>query len=78
MNEEFKYFNIYRSTSYFDNVSGMRPFVSGRLDKTLQNPGKNNFKDLYPPINRELYYAVAAVNGKGQEDKDVDVRKVRF
>lgn len=75
-NEEFKHFNIYRSTSYFDNVSGMRPFVSGKLDKTLQISGTNSFKDLYPPVNTELYYAVTMVNGEGQEGKDVDAKKV--
>ena len=76
VNEEFKHFNIYRSTSYFDNVSGMKPYVSGMLDKLLQNSGTNNFKDLYPPVHTELYYAVTMVNGEGQEDKDVDTKKV--
>ena len=56
---------------------GVTPLVSGKLDKTLQNAGINNFKDLYPPVNTELYYAVTVVNGKGQEEKYVDVKKVR-
>ena len=54
----------------------MRPLVSGKLDKTLQISGTNSFKDLYPPVNTELYYAVAMVNGGGQEGKDVDAKKV--
>ena len=48
---------------------GMTPYVSGERDQSLQNPGKINYKDMYPPGNREFYYAVTVVDGKGQEDK---------
>lgn len=77
-NGEFKHFNIYRSTAYFDNVSGMKPYVSGERDTSLQNPGKNNYKDMYPPVNMELYYAVTVVDGEGQEEKVVEAKKVKF
>lgn len=75
-NGEFKHFNIYRSTLYFNNVAGMTPYVSGERDQSLQNPGKIKYKDLYPPINRELYYAVTVVDGEGQEEKNVQAKKV--
>jgi len=52
---------------------GMTPYVSGERDQSLQNPGKINYKDMYPPGNRELYYAVTVVDGKGQEDKGYGV-----
>ena len=52
--------------------------MSGKLDKFLQNPGTNSYKDLYPPVNMQMYYAVTMVNGEGQEDKDVNAQKVRF
>ena len=61
---------------HFDNVSGMNPHVSGERDKSLQTSRTNSYKDLYPPVNRKLYYAVTLVNGEGQEEEDVDVRKV--
>ncbi|XP_022788297.1 uncharacterized protein LOC111328184 [Stylophora pistillata] len=77
-NSEFSHFNIYRKTTYFDNVSGMTPHVSGRQDPSLQNPGKTSYKDLYPPVNVDLYYAVTMVNGEGQEEKLVDSKKVSF
>ena len=75
-NGEFKHFNIYRSTWYFDNVSGMTPYVSGERDQSLQNPGKIKYMDMYPPINRDLYYAVTVVDGEGQEEKNVQAKKV--
>ena len=78
INDEFKYFNIYRSTSYFRDVNGMSPYVSGKLDKLLQSPGTNSYKDLYPTPNTNWYYAVTMVNGEGQEEKTVDSKKVRF
>lgn len=79
LNEKFKYFNIYRTTSFFRNLNhGLRPFVSGTMDKTLQNAGTDHFKDLYPPINTNLYYAVTVVNGEGQEDENVEPKKVVF
>ena len=55
---------------------GMTPYVSGERDQSLQNPGKINYKDMYPPGNRELYYAVTVVDGEGQEDKAVEAKKV--
>ena len=75
-NGEFKHFNIYRSTWYFDNVSGMTPYVSGEREQSLQNPGKIKYKDMYPPVNRNLYYAVTVVDGEGQEEKNVQAKKV--
>lgn len=54
----------------------MRPYVSGERDISLQNPGKDSFKDLYPPVNTELYYAVTIVDGEGQEEKVVEAKKV--
>ena len=78
INEEFKHFNIYRSTSYFRDVSGMSPYVSGKLDKLLQSPETSSYKDLYPTPNTNWYYAVTMVNGEEQEEKTVDSKKVRF
>lgn len=78
INEEFKHFNIYRSTSYFRDVSGMSPYVSGKLDKLLQSPETNSYKDLYPTPNTNWYYAVTMVNGEGQEEKTVDSKKAIF
>ncbi|XP_020600643.1 uncharacterized protein LOC110039834 [Orbicella faveolata] len=77
-NGEFKHFNIYRSTRYFNNVAGMTPYVSGERDQSLQSPGKIKFKDMYPPVNMELYYAVTVVDGEGQEEKAVEAKKVAF
>ena len=54
----------------------MTPHVSGKRDQSLQNPGKIKYKDMYPPVNRDLYYAVTVVDGKGQEEKNVEVKKV--
>ena len=54
----------------------MTPHVSGEKDQSLQNPGKINYKDMYPPGNTELYYAVTVVDGEGQEDKAVEAKKV--
>jgi len=54
----------------------MTPYVSGERDQSLQNPGKITYKDMYPPGNRELYYAVTVVDGEGQEDKAVEAKKV--
>lgn len=54
----------------------MKPYVSGERDTSLQNPGKNNYKDMYPPVNMELYYAVTVVDGEGQEEKVVEAKKV--
>ena len=48
------------------------------MDKTLQNAGTDHFKDLYPPTNTNLYYAVTVVNGEGQEDENVEPKKVKF
>ena len=76
INEEFKHFNIYRSTSYFRDVNGMRPYVSGKQDKLLQSRETNSYKDLYPTPNTNWYYAVTVVNGNGQEGKIVDAKKV--
>ena len=76
INEEFKHFNIYRSTSYFRDVNVMRPYVSGKLDKLLQSRETNSYKDLYPTPNTNWYYAVTVVNGNGQEGKIVDAKKV--
>ena len=56
----------------------MSPYVSGKLDKLLQSPETNSYKDLYPTPNRNWYYAVTMVNGEGQEEKTVDSKKVRF
>ena len=56
----------------------MSPYVSGKLDKLLQSPETNSYKDLYPTPNTNWYYAVTMVNGKGQEEKTVDSKKVRF
>lgn len=42
----------------------------------LQNFGKNSYKDLYPPVNVELYYAVTMVDGEGQEGEAVKAKKV--
>ena len=78
INEKFKHFNIYRSTSSFRDVNGMSPYVSGKLDKLLQSPETNSYKDLYPTPNTNWYYAVTMVNGEGQEEKTVDSKKVRF
>ena len=61
---------------YFDDVSGMTPYVSGERDQSLQNPGNIKYKDMYPPVNRELYYAVTVVDGEGQEEKKVEAKKV--
>ena len=76
INEEFKHFNIYRSTSYFRDVNGMRPYVSGKLDKLLQSRETNSYKDLYPTPNTNWYYAVTMVNGNGHEGKIVRAKKV--
>ena len=54
----------------------MTPYVSGEQDLSLQNPGKINYKDMYPPGNMELYYAVTVVDGEGQEEKAVEAKKV--
>lgn len=70
VNKEFKRLNIYRSKAFFDNVSGMKPHVS------LQNLELNSFKDLYPPTNTDLYYALTIVDGQGQERKAVEAKKV--
>ena len=56
----------------------MSPYVSGKLDKLLQSPETNSYKDLYPTPNTNWYYAVTMVNGEGQEEKTVDSKKVRF
>lgn len=77
-NSEFSHFNIYRKTTYFNDVSGMTPYVSGRQDASLQNPGKTSYKDLYPPLGVDLYYAVTIVDGEGQQETLVDARKVSF
>ena len=61
---------------YFNNVARMTPYVSGERDQSLQNPGKIKYKDMYPPLNRELYYAVTVVDGEGQEEKNVQAKKV--
>ena len=73
---EFKHFNIYRSTWLFRDVSGMTPLMSGDQDSSLQSPGTYTYKDMYPPANVDLYYAVTIVNGNGQEEKKVDIKKV--
>lgn len=54
----------------------MKPHVSGERDASLQNPGKTSYKDLYPPANVDLYYAVTMVNGEGHEEIFVDAKKV--
>jgi len=54
----------------------MTPYVSGERDRSLQNPGKIKFKDMYPPGNIQLYYAVTVVDGEGQEEKAVQAKKV--
>ena len=63
--------------TYFNDVSGMTPYVSGRQDASLQNPGKTSYKDLYPPLGVDLYYAVTIVDGEGQQETLVDARKVK-
>lgn len=73
---EFKHFNIYRSTLYFHDVSGMTPLMSGNQEPSLQSPATHSYKDMYPPANVDLYYAVTIVNGNGQEETKVDIRKV--
>lgn len=78
LNEKFSYFNIYRSSHHFDDVTGMTPFVSGNMDATLQHPETHSFKDFYPPFDTRLYYAVTMVNGEGQEHKVVDTKEVEF
>ena len=55
----------------------MKPYVSGERDTSLQNPGADSYKDLYPPLNTELYYAVTMVDGEGQEEKAVEAKKVQ-
>ncbi|XP_078373114.1 uncharacterized protein LOC144656754 isoform X1 [Oculina patagonica] len=75
---EFKHFNIYRSTLYFHDVSGMTPLMSGNQEPSLQSPATHSYKDMYPPANVDLYYAVTIVNGNGQEETKVDIRKVMF
>ena len=64
------------STSYFRDVNGMRPYVSGKQGKLLQSQETNSYKDLYPTPNTNWYYAVTVVNGNGQEGKIVDAKKV--
>ena len=54
----------------------MTPYVSGEREQSLQNPGKIKYKDMYPPVNRNLYYAVTVVDGEGQEEKNVQAKKV--
>ena len=54
----------------------MTPHVSGERDQSLQNPGTIKYKDMYPPVNRDLYYAVTVVDGEGQEEKNVQAKKV--
>ena len=54
----------------------MTPYVSGERDQSLQNPGTIKYKDMYPPVNRDLYYAVTVVDGEGQEEKNVQAKKV--
>lgn len=54
----------------------MTPYVSGERDQSLQSLGKIKFKDMYPPVNMELYYAVTVVDGEGQEEKAVEAKKV--
>ena len=55
----------------------MTPYVSGRQDASLQNPGKTSYKDLHPPLGVDLYYAVTIVDGEGQQETLVDARKVK-
>ena len=74
--EEFKHFNIYRDTSYFHDVSGMTPHMSGNQDPSLQSPETYSYKDMYPPANVDLYYAVTIVDGKGREGTSTEIRKV--
>ena len=54
----------------------MTPHVSGERDQSLQNPGTIKYKDKYPPVNRDLYYAVTVVDGEGREEKKVEAKKV--
>ena len=54
----------------------MTPYVSGEQEQSLQNPGTIKYKDMYPPGNVELYYAVTVVDGEGQEEKAVGAKKV--
>lgn len=55
----------------------MTPYVSGRRDASLQNLGKTSYKDLYPSLGVDLYYAVTIVDGEGQQETLVDARKVK-
>ena len=54
----------------------MMPYVSGERNQSLQNPSKMKYKDMYPPVNRDLYYAVTVVDGEGREEKNVEAKKV--
>ena len=75
-NSEFKYYNVYRSTKYFTDISGMSPYASGKDVFELSNLENVWWLDKNPLPNDNVWYAVTMVTRDGQERKDITPGKV--
>ncbi|MFH1642767.1 MAG: C25 family cysteine peptidase [Nanoarchaeota archaeon] len=62
--EDFAYYKIYRSISEFDNVEGM---------ESISEPLGNSYNDTGLVSGQTYYYAVTAVDYRGNEDFTVSV-----
>ncbi|XP_048579152.1 uncharacterized protein LOC116604854 [Nematostella vectensis] len=76
-NSEFKYYNIYRSTSFFNDVTGMQPYATGQHEEALRRVQVTSWTDRYPVAMTTWFYAVTVVDGSGQEGKQVTAQKVQ-
>ena len=77
VSSEFKHFNIYRSNSYFDDVTSMTPHVSGAREPGLQRVEVDRWKEFYPSTNVPMYYAVTVVYKGDREETTVHAKKVQ-
>ncbi|XP_031563420.1 uncharacterized protein LOC116298966 isoform X2 [Actinia tenebrosa] len=78
VSSEFKHFNVYRSNSFFSDVTGMAPHASGVTDPRLRAVDNRRWIDFYPPPMANWFYAVTIVDGKGREQTRVAAKKVIF
>ena len=77
-NSEFSFYNVYRSTEYFKNVNGMKPYASGKEYFGLQTLHNVSWIDRDPATNVQVWYAVTIVTRDGKEMKEVTPAKVRL
>ena len=55
----------------------MKPYKSGKNEWLLRKVQTDTWRDMFPPTNTPLYYAVSYVEGNGNEIMKGNSQKVR-